>query len=331
LASAHSPRVSQLRFRSLHLLRLIDECGSVRKAAESMHVTQPAASAMLREVEQALGIELFVRSHSGMAATPALKALLRRARVIAHELDAIAQDAAAQQQRSREILRLGVLPRSMQNIMPAVLADLVGQHPGLELVLTESTSDVLLHGLARGEFDAVVGRYTRDAANLPDGGRGFRLQTLYEEGMCVVSGRTHPLAGRKRLGLADTLQYDWVLPPQGSVTRNLLIDEFLHIGLPPPVPLIQSANFLSNLALAEQGLLTVSPFSAARKFERLQGIRILDLPLHMPLPPISLLWHKDRPLEGPMQALRNALIRSVPGRPSMPNDAGLRRGSRLPG
>jgi len=313
-----SSRVSQLRFRSLHLLRLIDECGSVRKAAESMHVTQPAASAMLQEVERALGIELFVRSHAGMAATPALKALLRRAHVIAHELDAIVHDAAAQQQRSREVLRLGVLPRSMQNIMPAVLADMVRQYRGLEFTLAESTSDVLLRGLARGEFDAIVGRYTRDAASLPDGDRGFGRQTLYEEGMCVVSGRAHALAGKKKLTLADTLQYDWVLPPQGSVTRNLLIDEFLHIGLPPPAPLIQSANFLSNLALAEQGLLTVSPVSAARKFERLQGIRILDLPLHMPLPPISLLWHKDRPLEGPLEALRNALAGSLARRPPLP-------------
>jgi len=318
LAQALSPRVSQLRFRSLHLLRLIDECGSVRKAAESMHVTQPAASAMLQEVERALGIELFVRSHTGMSATPALKALLRRASVIAHELDAIVDDATAQQERSREVLRLGVLPRSMQNIMPAVLADMVRQHRGLEFALTESTSDVLLHGLARGEFDAIVGRYTRDAARLPDGGRTFRLQTLYEEGMCVVSGRAHPLAGKKKLTLADTLQYDWVLPPQGSVTRNLLIDEFLHIGLPPPAPRIQSTNFLSNLALAEQGLLTVSPVSAARKFERLQGIRILDLPLHMPLPPISLLWHKDRPLAGPLQALQAGLAESLARRPPMP-------------
>lgn len=293
------------------MLQLIVEHGSVRKAADVLCVTQPAASAMLLEVEQVLGLELFLRSRRGMTPTPALVSLLQRLTVIENEVKALSEDASAFFSRARRIYRLGVLPRSMLNVMPQVLAKVVEQHRELEFSLTEATSDVLLRGLADNHFDCVIGRPTRDAAHAMDGRHPFQFQTLYEEGMCVVAGKRHPLAGRKRLTLRDTLDWGWTLPPVGSVTRNLLVDEFLHAGLSPPVPIIESANFFSNLSLVEQGtLLTVSPMSAARKYASLQGVSILDLKLGTPLPPISLIWRMESPLEGPLAVLREELLRS---------------------
>ncbi|KAA0890922.1 LysR family transcriptional regulator [Pusillimonas sp. ANT_WB101] len=301
-------RISQLRFRNLRLLQLIQECGSVRKAAERLHVTQPAASAMLREIEQALGLTLFVRSRSGMTPTPAVKTLLRRVQVIGNELSAIEAEAIALATRSRELFRVGVLPRSMQNIMPGVLARVVQQNKGVEISLTEATSDVLLDALARGELDCVVGRLTTREGRQSAGGNPFLLETLYEEGMCVVVAREHLLAKRKKLTLTDLSNCNWVLPPPGSVTRNLLVDEFLHAGLMPPSPVIQSSSFLSNLSLVEQGgLVTISPISAARKYQQFRGIKILNITLSMPLPPISLIWGQTRAMEGTLQIIRDEL------------------------
>lgn len=305
-------RLSLLRFRSLRLLQLIAKHGSVRKAADIICVTQPAASAMLIEVEQVLGFPLFERSRTGMVATPELAPLLERIQVIENELGALSEDADALLRRARRVFRIGVLPRSMQNVMPEVLANIVTRHRGIEFSLTESTSDVLLQGLAENLFDCVVGRLSRDAAN-PGGDRqAFAWETLYDEGMCLVAGRRHFLAKHKQLTLSDTLGCEWVLPPKGSATRNLLIDEFLHAGLPPPQPRIESANFLSNLSLAEQGtLLTVSPVSAARKYAALQGICVLNLKLQMPLPPISLIWRTASPLVGGLAMLRDELLRCL--------------------
>src|SRR5690606_4193654 len=139
--------------------------------------------------------------------------------------------------------------RSMQNYMPEVLAKIVEQHRGLEFSLTEATSDGLLRELSDNRLDCVVSRFTRETV-LPQGRRGpFEFEVLYEEGMCVVAGTCHPLADRKRLTLSDTLHWDWTLPPIGSVTRNLLVDEFLHSGISPPVPVIESVSFFSNLSL----------------------------------------------------------------------------------
>lgn len=306
--------LSSLRFRNLKLIQLIIEHGSVRKAADLLCVTQPAASAMLQEVEQVLGIDLFVRSRSGMTPTAALVSLLQRLKVIENELGALGQDARAIHSRARQVYRLGVLPRSMQNYMPQVLAKIVEQHPGLELSLTEATSDVLLRELSDNRLDCVVARLTRDAVPAK-GGRGtFKLEVLYEEGMYVVAGKHHPLANRKRLTLRDTLDWNWTLPPVGSVTRNLLVDEFLHSGISPPVPVIECANFFSNLSLVEQGtLLTVAPASAAHKYASLQGITILDLKLETPLPPISLIWRAGSPLEGPLAVLRDELLQKCGG------------------
>lgn len=308
MAQSSSFRISQLRFRNLRLLQLIDEYGSVRRAAQHLHVTQPAASAMLQEIEQALGITLFVRSRSGMAPTPAVKALLHRVQVIGNELGAIEAEALALAAHSRELFRVGVLPRSMQNIMPGVLARLVQGKHGVEFSLTEATSDVLLEALSKGELDCVVGRMIRAAGRGPADRNLFQWETLYEEGMCIVTAKDHPLTKRRKLTLVDLLDCAWVLPPPGSVTRNLLIDEFLNAGLPPPSPLIQSSSFLSNLSLVEQGgLVTVSPTSAAEKYQRFRGVKILDITLNMPLSPISLIWSQARKIQGALEMLRDEL------------------------
>ena len=282
----------------------------MRKAADVLSITQPAASAMLQEVEQVLGLDLFVRSRSGMTATPALQSLLQRLIVIENEVQALDKDAFAIRSRARYIYRLGVLPRSMQNVMPKVLATVVAQERGIEFSLSEAMSDVLLQGLAANRFDCVVARLTRDAVQTHDS-HLFEFVELYEEGMCVVAGTRHPLAGKKRLTLHDTLRWGWTLPPIGSVTRNLLVDEFLRSGLLPPAPVIESTNFFSNLSLVEQGsLLTVSPVSAARKYASLQGVSILDLKLELPLPPISLFWRAGRQLHGPLAVLKEELLKS---------------------
>lgn len=308
-----SARIQSLRFKSVRLLQLIIESGSVRKAAASLHITQPAASAMLHEVEQMLGLTLFERTPTGMLPTPALHALLHRVTAIGNEVQALAHEAFVMQQRSRQVLRIGVLPRSMQNVMPGVLSQLVQRYRNLEFLLTEATSDVLLRGLANADFDVVISRLTREfAGSQQPVGRSFEIRELYQDGMCVVAGSTHPLAQRPALSLSDTLQWDWVLPPPGSVTRNLLIDEFVRLGLIPPSPVIQSANFLSNLCLVEQGsLLTVSLLTAARKYSQLQNVRILDLKLSVPMYPISMIWRASSPLDGALRLLHDQLVQSL--------------------
>lgn len=303
-------RLALIRFRNLRALELVAEHGSVRKAADILCVTQPAASAMLNEVEELLGVQLFQRSRTGMTPLPALKPVLERIKVVENELLALQEDAAAWTSRHRQILRLGVLPRSMQNVMPKVFATIVKQHPDIEFSVTESTSDVLLRGLAHNQYDCVIGRMTRDVAPAEFTNATFKHETLYAEGMSVVAAKQHPLSQRKGLSLADTLGFEWVLPLSGSVTRNLLVDEFLHAGLTPPMPRIESANFLSNLSLVEHGtLLTVSPSSAAKKYAALQGISILDIKLSLPLPPISCIWRAERPLDGALAILLDELKR----------------------
>lgn len=301
-------RLNALRFRHLQLLEYIHQLGSVRQAADHLYITQPAASAMLKEIEAALGVCLFTRSHRGMSATPALLNVLRRAGIIRRELQAIAADTTQQAKQPRDMLRLGVLPRSMHNVMPAVLTQILQQHQHIGFILSEATSDVLLRGLVNNHYDCILGRFTREAATERWPQSQFHIETVYEEGMHVVCSHNHPLKHHTTVNLDDLLGWDWVLPPPGSVTRNLLIDEFLHAGLLPPEPVIVSANFLSNLNLVEAGrLLTIAPSLAAEKYARMHPVHIVAITLHIPLPPISLMWRKDRKMEGALDILRQAL------------------------
>jgi DNA-binding transcriptional LysR family regulator len=74
--------VSRLRFRRVALLTALDEQGSLHKAAEVMHMTQPAATKALHEMEDALGVTLFDRSPRGIEATELGRCVIRYARLI---------------------------------------------------------------------------------------------------------------------------------------------------------------------------------------------------------------------------------------------------------
>ncbi len=74
--------VSRLRFRQVALLTALDEQGSLHKAAEVMHMTQPAATKALHEMESALGVTLFDRSTRGIEATELGRCVIRYARLI---------------------------------------------------------------------------------------------------------------------------------------------------------------------------------------------------------------------------------------------------------
>ena len=149
-------RAGRLRVRHLMLVQRLSELGSMRKAAESLNVTQPAASAMLKEIESQLGITLFARSRTGVTPTDEASALLPRIRVVLNEVDALAEDLR-DPMGHRPVVRLGTVPHAYLGILQGLAAYCV-KVGGFRLRVQEGPSPVLLEMLLAGELDALVGR-----------------------------------------------------------------------------------------------------------------------------------------------------------------------------
>lgn len=306
-----SARLLQLRFKHLRLIEAIFETGSLRQAAARIHITQPAATLLLQEVEAALGLPLFHRHRRGVLPTAQAIQLRPRLKRALHGLVAIQQDAESLRATGRSVVRLGCLPRSMQTLMPKVLQKYCEQWPDVQVVLSEGTTDVLLHALGEGSLDCVVGRLTAESEPERQG-HAFDNEYLYEDGLCFVCAPSHALARKRKITLKELAAQRWVLPPQGSVSRGAFVDEFVNAGLQPPPATIESAAFLSNLHLAAEGqLLAISPHSAARVHARRGEVKILPIELATRLPPISLIWRAGEVMDGPHEGLRMLLTQAA--------------------
>lgn len=275
--AALPPRLAHLRMRDLLLLEHLGEVGSLSEAAARMHVTQSAITQALHALEAAFGTRLVVRGQRGQRGirlTAAGAAALLHLRVARQEL--VAAHSAAGEPGTLD-LRIGALPLALVQPLPAALARLRRRLPQVHVHLAEDTVPQLWQRMEAGEFDAMVCRLPAlsERQRLPD---GVAHRVVGRESLVLVCAREHPLARRRKPGLAQLLEYDWVLPPEGSYTRLAVDQLFLRAGLRGPRAAVTSMSFHTNLRLvAGSGLLAVAPRAPAVAMRDALGLALVPI------------------------------------------------------
>jgi len=303
------PALGQLRFRSLMLMETLLECGSLHAAAQQLHLTQPALSSMLREIETAFGGKLFERSPKGMQPNTVGAALIERSRLILNELRNAEREALALREGRGE-LRLGVTPMMMLDMVPRALHRFGKHSPDTRVFIKEGNVPMLFKELAVGNVDMVLARFSplySDAAKLAH-------RPLFDDSPCVMAKPTHELIRKKRLRWDDVVHAKWALPPRETVTWQNFAQAFTVRGLVPPEAQYESSSFHSSVRLVHQTeALMVAPASVAADYERL-GL-VTRLPLKFPgvLPPISLIQRSEYANRPVVDEFIQALQAQLPG------------------
>ncbi|MDX3906098.1 MAG: LysR substrate-binding domain-containing protein [Pigmentiphaga sp.] len=199
---------SRLRLRHLDLLEALHATHSVHKAAARLGMTQPAASKLLAELENAFGVPLFTRSPRGITPTAYGTTLAQKAAVLLADLDGARHEIEALTRGATGRVRAGVLQVVLPVLVPRALARMHAAHAGVTVMLQEGTNDLLLAALARGELDCIIGRLMQGAAQAM-----FRTEVLYQEPIYVVARVGHPLARSTRVTAATLARQSWILPP----------------------------------------------------------------------------------------------------------------------
>ncbi|HRE12593.1 MAG TPA: LysR family transcriptional regulator [Usitatibacteraceae bacterium] len=282
-------RLDTLRIRHFELIQKLAEFGSLRQAAEALHVSQPAASAMLKEAEARLGVELFHRSRSGVVPTAEAEPVIRRVRFLLGEVRGLSEDLQDSRKR-RPLVRIGAVPHAMLGVMQDFAAHWSGKE-GVRLRLEDGPTSALVEKLLRGELDAIVAPLT------PEAGTAFtssvRSRPLYEETIVVAASVRNPLAKAKNVSLDDLEKADWVLPGAASRSRQALEGEFLRLGRKPPMPAVEVTSFVYGLALVGRtSMLTVAPATAINKQNKEQ--MVIRLTTQIRPPPFFVHWISRR-------------------------------------
>jgi DNA-binding transcriptional LysR family regulator len=265
--------LSRLRVRHLRLLELLAPGGTARKAAEQLHLSHPAVSQMIKEIEAVFGGPLFERTARGVVPNARLRSLMPRVRVILREL-AAAEAELVHNGPGGQRVQLGTNLHLLTHLLPRAIGRLRAAHPELRLSLREGSVTRIMDGLLDGELDCAIGRVSPRYSNHPLGTE-LAFWPVYREEHCLVVGRHHPLARRQRLQLRDLLSEAWVLSYPGNQSREMLDQVFLQAGLQPPRPVVECRPFYASLSyVTEAPLVTMAMKPEALRGERAGLLRI---------------------------------------------------------
>ncbi len=281
-------RLDHLRIKQLKFVSLLATQGSLAATAEELAMSPSAASMMLKEIEGIFGAKLFQRKGRGMALTEQGRALLPRCQTVLGEVSAMGASLA---HTASPLLRIGAFPHTTTTVLPQLVQALITGPSAWRLQLLSDSAEHLLQQLIAGEIDLLLGQLPRQAAGT-SAMEGLAQRVLYQGQLSVVASRSHPLATRRRLQMADLLDWPWVLPGTQSTTRVALTDAFFRLGLAPPVPVVESPSFFYSLSLvANTDLLTCCAQSAALLSSHQTAILPVDIGLDPS--PVALIWRKN--------------------------------------
>ena len=198
-----------ITLRQLAYFVALTETRHFGRAAERCHVTQPALSTQIREMEARLGSQLIERRRQGLTLTPAGQAVLRSARAIRGEIE-VMQEAVRWRDGLSGRLRLGVIPTVAPYLLPVALPMLRAGDLSLDLRVREAQTDMLLADLGDGRLDAAV-------MALPAGGPGLHATALFEDRFLLAGSKA-------QLGTLQATEGP-VRPGALDPDRLLLLDE----------------------------------------------------------------------------------------------------------
>ncbi|WP_218509940.1 LysR substrate-binding domain-containing protein [Variovorax sp. dw_308] len=296
--------LARLRLRHLKLVDALATQANLRRAATAVHMTQPAATQMLRELEATLGMALFERHARGMRITEAGRLVARHARMSIDALRVATEELTALATQRVQPLRVGAIDAAIASVLEPVLLPLLAAHPELRLEIEESNIERLSAGLRNGAFDMVL---VREPVQLEP---GHRFVALRSDRVVVVASTAHPAARRRRLRLADLAQSRWILPPAHYAVRRALDALWAQEAHPPSAHNVQTlAPHLLRSMLAQPDVVVPVPHSLLDRLGR-HGIVELPLELHAPIEPLGMLFRGSE-AEGSLAVLIDFLVASI--------------------
>lgn len=264
-----------VKLRHLQFLLALAEHRNIGRAATAMHMTQPGASRLLAELEQAFGRTLFERGRHGLRPLAAALDVLRFATLVRAEermvIEALRGGHVAP-------VRIGTLPTAPSVVINGVRR-FKRDRPSSMVSLVQGTLHELVPRLLDGELDLVVARFDPQFI-------GDRLvyERLMEEALFVVAAPDHPLAKKRRVLAEELRHWPWVVPQRASSLYPHFAE--LFAGVPLPADLIECTTPMAVYAFLQDGrTLGLLSESVPRRLTR-QDIRML--PVSLPSKPGAL-------------------------------------------
>jgi DNA-binding transcriptional LysR family regulator len=250
---AHS--LTRLSLKQLTLIAAIDDTKSLKRAAETIGMSQPRATKALQEAEGILGAKLFDRSNRGLTPTPEGDCAIRNSKTVLAQLSTMAHELQGLSSGAGTKLRIGTIMGAVPYVTK-ILRQQIQRYPNMSIEVHEDTSAELLRMLDQGGLDLVVGRH-----HISPTPTKYNAVSFHDEILKVVANPRHRLADRSQIELAELQGARWVVYTEGMPMRLSLEQEFKLAGLPFPANLSETRSALTTLSLIQNDQDTVALLS----------------------------------------------------------------------
>jgi len=293
--------------RDLRYFAAAAELGHMRRAAELLHITQPALTKSVRRLEGEIGAPLFEHIGRRVSLNELGRVLYQRARLMLQmaaetdrQLHELAEGTAGQ-------VRLGASATAVEFMLPKIAPRLVETLPDVTLDIAVGMNDTLCASLIASHLDLVVCPITHSDPALAH-------QAFAKDPVVVVASADHPLFAQRSIALSDLCRYRWVLPSASAASRAWLDHVFETRRLPKPVAQIRSESIsLTPRLVAGTALLS---FIARRNLGIANvGATLREVPLRATTMPrdFAVVWRKHAYLSPATARLRDLILAMGPG------------------
>jgi DNA-binding transcriptional LysR family regulator len=295
-----------MELRQLEYLIAVVEERNFTRAAERIHVAQPAVSAQIQRLERELGEQLLDRSRRAVQPTAAGEAVLPYARAALAAVRSMRVAVDEVTQLVRGTVTVGTVTSHNVDI-PRLLAEFHADHPNVEITLGTDTSDNLISGVREGRLDAAIASV--GPHEVPE---GLAVEVATDEAIQAAVCLDDPLARRKTMTLADLGDRTVIALPVGAGIRHQFDLACTAAGITPRIG-FEASTPLALADLAEHGLgVAIVPASVPRSRPDLHGVEFTPQLRGR----LVLAWRSEGPVSPAARALieRARRLLSVTGR-----------------
>ena len=287
--------VNRLKLKHWASLSALAETPTLNQAAALINVTQPSATKMLADIEQAFGFAIFERHARGMRPTPLGTEVVTYARHTQASLDRFLEDLEIRRRGGHGQLVFGAIMGAAPDLVAAAVADIKRERPRLGVRILGETSDQIGVLLERHEIELAVGRF----AGPLDHNR-FDFCALSDEPLRIVARSGHPLLQARQgasLGWDELVRWPWVLQTLTSPARLMLEDQFANAQVSTPQDVIECSSIFATLQLLQSGdAIAMLPESVVRDHVRASLLATLPVDVGQDMKAFGILTRKNEAL-----------------------------------
>lgn len=258
--------LARFDFVSIRLAVACARTGNLTEAARECHLVLPAASRRLRDLERALGAQLFERHSRGLHATALGRAFTQRGMAILQELDHLVAELADARLGVVRHLHVCASTAAITQFLPPLLASYAGHRPEVQVELEEQVSHQVVASVREGRADLGVFVAGPDI-------RGLEVRDFRNDELVLILPGGHRLAGRVPLAFAETLDEPWISLNAGAAMLQAQQQAAMAAGRPLKLRMqVRSFDAVGHMVASGLGI-AVLPKGAALPIVRAMKLR----------------------------------------------------------